>query len=194
MPAQNLLERYETRRTRKFLENQERTAGWMPSWHTRSRRRLLVVILAVVIAAMFTTSIVTYFVQTAAVAWLPLTVALLVSWTSLQIVCGRVSDAPRHALDEREITERNSARSIGLSVAQTLVLVPTIVLIVGSTIESVNHKNLCYAAGGFTLTSILLAGMLPAMILGWIRPDDEPDDAHDDPYDDTNTDDPEDNS
>ncbi|MFZ2527946.1 MAG: hypothetical protein WAX14_09875 [Rhodococcus sp. (in: high G+C Gram-positive bacteria)] len=177
MSAQNLLERYEAHRTRRFLKNQEQTAGWLRSWRTQSRRRLLTVILAVLFAAMFVTSIVTYFTLVAALAWLPLTLAFLVTWTSLQIVSSRLSDAPRHALDEREIAERNSARSIGLSVAQALVLIPILALIFGSTIDSIDHQSLCYAAGCFALASILLAGCLPAMILGWIRPDDDPEDT-----------------
>lgn len=137
MPAQNLLERYEAHRTRRFLKNQEQTSRWLPSWRTRSRRRLLTVILAVVFAAMFVTTTATYFTLVAAIAWLPLTLVFLVTWTSLQIVSSRLSDAPpRHALDEREIAERNSARSIGLTVAQSLVMIPVLALVFGSSIDS----------------------------------------------------------
>ncbi|MDV2476649.1 hypothetical protein F8M49_17355 [Rhodococcus zopfii] len=177
MPTQNLLERYEAHRTRRFLANQERTSGWLLSWRTQSRRRLLTVILAVALAAMFVATTATYFTPVAALAWLPLTLVFLATWTSLQIVSSRLSDAPRHALDEREVSERNSARSIGLSAAQTLVLVPILALLLGSSIDSIDHQALSYAAGGFTLVSILLAGCLPAMILAWIRPDDDPEDA-----------------
>ncbi|MEZ5149740.1 hypothetical protein ACWDTG_13550 [Rhodococcus zopfii] len=177
MPAQNLLERYEAHRTHRFLENQERMSGWLPSWRTRARRRLLTAILVVVLACMFAATTATYFIPVAALAWLPLTLVFLATWTTLQIVSSRLSDAPRHALDEREISERNSARSIGLGVAQVLVMIPILALLLGSTIDSVNHQDLAYAAGGFTLASILFAGCLPAMILAWIRPDDDPEDA-----------------
>ena len=47
-------------------------------------------------------------------------------WTMLQIVSGRQGDAPRDALDEWEIQQRNSARSIGLTVTQLLTLVPAL--------------------------------------------------------------------
>ena len=64
----------------------------------------------------------------------------------------------------------------GSGVAQVLVMIPILALLVGSTIDSVDHQDLAYAAGGFTLASILFAGCLPAMILAWIRPDDDPED------------------
>ncbi|MGN5238742.1 hypothetical protein [Rhodococcus sp. SJ-3] len=176
MPAESLLDRYETYRTRRFLKNEELTAHWLPNWRTQKRRRALAGTVMTLLATMFVIAIVSYFSITAAVAWLPITLVFLPTWTCLQIVSGRQSDAPRHALDEREITERNSARSIGLSVAQTLLLLPIFALLFGAAIDSLDHQSLAYSAGGFALASILFSGCLPAVLLAWNRPDDDPED------------------
>ncbi|MFD6893782.1 hypothetical protein ACFWB0_04420 [Rhodococcus sp. NPDC060086] len=176
MPTQSMLDRYEARRTRRFLKNEELTAHWLPGWRTQHRRRILAATVTALIAVMFVVAITSYFTMFAAIAWLPVTLTFLPTWTCLQVVSGRQSDAPRHALDEREIAERNSARSIGLSVAQTLLLIPIFALIFGSTIDSLDHQSLAYSAGGFALASILLSGCLPAVLLAWNRPDDDPED------------------
>ncbi|WP_016694982.1 hypothetical protein [Rhodococcus rhodochrous] len=176
MTTGSLLDRYEDYRTRRFLKNEEITAGWMPDWRTRHRRRILAVAVTVLIALMFAIAITSYFTMAAAVVWLPVALIFLPTWTCLQIVSGRQSDAPRHALDEREITERNSARSIGLSVAQALLLVPIFVLLFGASIDSLDHQALAYSMGGFALASILFSGCLPAVLLAWTRPDDDPED------------------
>jgi hypothetical protein len=176
MRAESLIDRYEDYRTRRFLKNEQVTAGWLPGWRNRRRRRILAAAVAVLIGLMFVTAVASYFTQWAALVWLPVTLAFLPTWTTLQIVSGRQSDAPRHALDEREIAERNSARSIGLSVAQGLLLFPIFTLLWGASIDSIDHSALAYSAGGFALASILLSGCLPAMLLAWTRPDDDPED------------------
>ncbi|TCN52756.1 hypothetical protein EV641_107114 [Rhodococcus sp. SMB37] len=176
MPPQSLLDRYEARRTRRFLKNEELTAHWLPGWRTQHRRRILAAIVTTLIATMFLIAIVSFFNMIVALAWLVVCLAFLPTWTCLQIVSGRQSDAPRHALDEREIAERNSARSIGLSVAQILVLIPCFALVFGATVDSIDHQSLAYSAGLFTIASILFSGCLPAILLAWNRPDDDPED------------------
>lgn len=176
MPTQSMLDRYEARRTRRFLKNEELTAHWLPGWRTQHRRRILAVIVTTLIATMFVIAIVSFFNMVVALGWLVVCLAFLPTWTCLQIVSGRQSDAPRHALDEREIAERNSARSIGLSVAQILVLIPCFALVFGVTSDSIDHQALAYSAGLFTIASILFSGCLPAILLAWNRPDDDPED------------------
>src|SRR5690606_2656070 len=124
----------------------------------------------------FAVAIASYFTMAAAIVWLPAALIFLPAWTCLQIVSGRQSDAPRHALDEREIAERNSARSIGLSVAQALLLIPIFTLLFGASIDSLDHQALAYSMGGLALASILFSGCLPAVLLAWTRPDDDPED------------------
>lgn len=176
MSTASLIDRYEDYRTRRFLTHEATFANWLPGWRTRHRRRLLAGSVVALIAAMFVISVVCYFVPIVAIAWLPVVFVFLPTWTCLQIVSGRQSDAPRHALDEREIAERNSARSIGLSVAQTLLLLPIFVLLWGAAFDSLDHQALAYSAGGFALASILFSGCLPAVLLAWSRPDDDPED------------------
>ncbi|MGX6511030.1 hypothetical protein [Rhodococcus sp. SJ-2] len=176
MSTETLLERYEDYRTRKFLRNEELTAGWLTGWRNQQRRRLLARAVVALIAAMFAISVASYFTMTVAIFWIPVALVFLPTWTCLQIVSGRQSDAPRHALDEREIAERNSARSIGLSVAQSLLLLPIFALLFGTAFDSLDHQQLAYSAGGFALASILFSGCLPAVLLAWNRPDDDPED------------------
>lgn len=176
MTTGSLLDRYEDYRTRRFLKNEEITGGWMPNWRTRRRRRILAVAVVALIALMFAVAIASYFTMAAAIVWLPAALIFLPAWTCLQIVSGRQSDAPRHALDEREIAERNSARSIGLSVAQALLLIPIFTLLFGASIDSLDHQALAYSMGGLALASILFSGCLPAVLLAWTRPDDDPED------------------
>jgi len=176
MTTESLLDRYEDYRTRRFLKNEEITAGWLPNWRTRHRRRILAGAVVTLIALMFVTAIASYSTRWAAIAWMPVTLLFLPTWTCLQIVSGRQSDAPRHALDEREIAERNSARSIGLSVAQGLLMLPIFALLWSASLDSIDHRALAYSAGGFALASILFSGCLPAVLLAWTRPDDDPED------------------
>ncbi|CAM2770035.1 DUF3180 domain-containing protein [Prescottella defluvii] len=176
MSGATLVDRYEDFRTRRFLRREAQTANWLPRWRTRARRRTLVVVLAVFFTGMFVTSIGSYFADAFALGWLVLAVPFLPTWTILQIVSSRQSDAPRLALDEREITERNSARSIGLTTLQWLILLPIFALVWGAGFDGIDHRALAYAGGSTVLSALLLGGCLPAMILAWTLPDPDPDD------------------
>ena len=107
----------------------------------------------------------------AAIAWLPATLVFFPLWLMLQIVSGRQGDAPHATLDEFELTQRNNARSIGLTVTQNLMLVPIFYLIIGSVATDFANGDIAYAGGLMALTVMLIGGCLPAMILGWTRPD-----------------------
>ncbi|QCQ89936.1 hypothetical protein [Rhodococcus sp. SGAir0479] len=175
MPGTTLVERYEDFRTRRFLRQEARMSTWMPQWRSRSRRRALVMALVVIFAGMFATAVGTYFSTPAVLGWIALLVVFLPVWTSLQIVSSRQCDAPRHALDEREIAERNSARSVGLTALQWLVLLPIFALTWGAGVDGLDHRALAYAGGGTALAAVLFGGCLPAMILAWSAPDPDPD-------------------
>ena len=109
MPESNLIDRYQAHRTRRFLQNEETFRHWLPNWRTRRRRRVLVVALAVLFTTMVAVSTACLFNPLFAVAWPVLTLLFLPTWSSLQIVSGRQGDAPRQALDEWEIQQRNDA-------------------------------------------------------------------------------------
>ncbi|WFR72128.1 hypothetical protein P9209_27195 [Prescottella defluvii] len=173
-----LLERYQDFRTRRFLRHEEQYRHWLPRWRTQRRRRALVVVLAVILLGMVAVGVVCVNdVQTGPLLWLPVCVAFLVTWTILQIVSGRQGDAPRDALDEWEVQQRDSARSIGLTVTQTLTFVPAMFLIVAGALDlDIDRTNLAYSAGLFVLTTLVIGACAPAMILAWTRPDPDTDD------------------
>ncbi|MFD4367120.1 hypothetical protein [Rhodococcus sp. NPDC058521] len=176
MPDNSVLDRYQAYRARRFLHRENQHRDWLPSWRTRHRRRILVVGLAVTFTFMIAVGIVCHFdMVVGPLLWLPAMLVFFPLWTILQIVSGRRGDAPRDVLDEWELQQRDSARSIGLTVTQTLSLVPAFYLIIAGSAgaESANYP---YAGGLLVLTTILIGGCTPAMILGWTGPDPEPDD------------------
>jgi len=113
-------------------------------------------------------------IRWAPLLWLPACLLFFPLWILLQIVSGRQGDAPQAALDEYEVQQRNSARSIGLTLTQNLMLLPIGYLIIGSTITqnvtAATTVDMAYAGGLMALTVLLIGGCTPAMILGWIRP------------------------
>ncbi|MGZ5379485.1 MAG: hypothetical protein ACXWD8_16195, partial [Mycobacterium sp.] len=142
----------------------------LPRWRTQGRRRALVVGLAVTFTFMALVSVMCAFgIRWAPLLWLPACVFFPL-WIVLQIVSGRQGDAPQAALDEYEVQQRNTARSIGLTVTQNLMLLPIGYLIFGSVITGGTDVDMAYAGGLMAMTVLLIGGCLPAMILGWIRP------------------------
>jgi len=167
-----LIDRYQNFRTRRFLKYERTYADSLPRWRTQGRRRALVVGLAVTFTFMALVSVMCAFgIRWAPLLWLPACVFFFPLWIVLQIVSGRQGDAPQAALDEYEVQQRNTARSIGLTVTQNLMLLPIGYLIFGSVITGGTDVDMAYAGGLMAMTVLLIGGCLPAMILGWIRPD-----------------------
>lgn len=126
---------------------------------------------------MFAVSVLCAFgVQRAPLLWLPACLLFFPLWITLQIVSGRQGDAPRATLDELEIAQRDSARSVGLTATQNLMMIPIFYLIVGAVVTRGQDENMAYAGGLMALTMLLVGGCLPAIILGWTRPDPLPED------------------
>jgi hypothetical protein len=174
----DLIERYQTYRTNRFLKQERSWANSLPGWRSRRRRRILVGALVAIFVFMFAVSVLCAFdVQPAPLLWLPACLAFFPTWIALQIVSGRRGDAPEGALDEFEIAQRNSARSIGLTITQNLMMIPVVYLIFGAVLTAGADADMAYAGGLMALTMLLAGGCAPAMILGWIRPD--PDFEHD---------------
>lgn len=172
----NLLDRYQDYRTRRFVTRQAKTADSLPGWRTQRRRRSLVVGLLATFAFMFAVGVLCAFgVKWAPLLWLPACAAFFPLWIALQVVSGRQGDAPEAALDEYEASQRNSARSIGLTVTQNLMMIPIAYLIIGSVISGGTDEDMAYAGGLMALTVLLFGGCTPAMILGWSRRDPDVD-------------------
>lgn len=167
-----LIDRYQDYRTRRFLKHERTYANSLPRWRTQSRRRVLVAVLAATFAFMFAVSVLCAFgIQWAPLLWMPACLVFFPAWGVLQIVSGRQGDAPEAALDEYEVQQRNTARSIGLTVTQYLMLVPAFYLVFGATLTEGTDTDMAYAGGLMVLSVLVFAGCLPAMILGWTRPD-----------------------
>ena len=174
MPDATLIDRYQNYRTRRFLKNERTYANSLPTWRTQRRRRALVTGLALTFAFMFVVSLMCAFgIQWSPLLWLPACLVFFPLWLVLQIVSGRQGDAPLATLDEFELAQRNSARSIGLTVTQNLMMIPIAYLIFGSVITRGADTDMAYAGGLMALTVLLVGGCTPAMILGWTRPDPE---------------------
>lgn len=174
MSDANLLDRYQGYRTRQFAKRERTYAHSLPKWRTRRRRRLLVRGLIATFAFMFTVSVMCAFgIAWAPLLWLPACLLFFPMWLMLQIVSGRQGDAPDGALDEYELAQRNNARSIGLTITQNLMLIPIFYLIFGAVITGGTDTDMAYAGGLMALTTLLVGGCSPAMMLGWSRPDDE---------------------
>lgn len=172
--ATDILTRYQQYRTRRFIDNDAKTRNKLPGWRTQRRRRILAISVLTTLFALLLISISSLFSEWSPILWLPATAAFLVTWTMLQTVSGRHSDAPVGALDEWEVQQRNSARSIGLTITQGTVMVAVVVLILLST--WVDNDRLAYAGGGWTLIALLTGMCSPAIILAWITPDPDPED------------------
>jgi hypothetical protein len=173
-----LLDRYQDYRTRRFLKHERKHAHSLPRWRNQRRRRMLVVGLSVTFAFMFAVSILCAFgLWWAPLLWLPACAAFFPMWVALQVVSGRRGDAPEAALDEYEIQQRNSARSIGLTITQYLMLIPIFYLIFGAAITDGTDTDMAYAGGLMATTVLVIGGCMPSMILGWTKRDPDPEDA-----------------
>ncbi|WP_137148367.1 hypothetical protein [Mycolicibacterium sp. CR10] len=172
MPDSTLLDQYQHYRAERFRKHERTYAHSLPTWRTQRRRRMLVRGLAITFAFMFVVSLLCAFgVDWAPLLWLPACLVFFPMWLTLQIVSGRQGDAPDATLDEYELSQRNNARSIGLTITQNLMLIPIFYLIFGSVITGGADTDMAYAGGLMALTVLLIGGCTPAMILGWTRPD-----------------------
>lgn len=139
---------------------------------------MLVIGLVATLVFMFAVGVVCAFrVEWAPLLWLPACLAFFPLWITLQIVSGRQGDAPREALDEWEVEQRDSARSVGLAVTQGLVMIPVCYLVFGAVITQGTDTSMAYAGGVMTLATLMAGGCTPAMILAWTRPEPDPDDS-----------------
>ncbi|TLF82558.1 hypothetical protein [Nocardia cyriacigeorgica] len=171
-----LLDRYQEYRVRRWLVQEERTAGMLPGWRTQRRRRMLVVVVTATLIVLAVAGLLCAFGLTwAALLTLPAAVVFMISWVMLRIASNRQDHAPEEVLDELEIAERNKAHSAGLSLTQMLTLPPLMFLIFsGAIVPEADAFRTAYAGGVMMLAALLAGGCAPAMILGWNRPDPEP--------------------
>lgn len=171
-----LLERYQAYRVKRWLAREKQLTGMLPGWRTRGRRRALVITVVVALTALFVTGVLCAF----GLEWAALFAGLsalvfLPSWTMLRIVSHAQDDAPAETLDELEMVQRETARSIGLTITQTLCVLPVVYVIwSGALFPEADAFRTAYAGGVMILATLLAGGCAPAMILAWSNPDPEP--------------------
>ncbi|MEG8177625.1 hypothetical protein GZH49_03640 [Nocardia terpenica] len=175
-PSIGLLDRYQEYRVRRWQEREQKTAGMLPGWRTRTRRRRLVIVVAAAIITMFVIGLLCVFdLRWLPLALIPVALAFIPAWGILRITLDSHDNAPDQALDEMEIEQRNTARSMGLGVTQGLTIIPVFYLIlVGAFFPDTDAFRTAYSGGVMALATLLAGGCTPGMILAWTRPDPDP--------------------
>ncbi len=144
-------------------------AGMLPGWRSRRRRRLLVVATALSLLWLAAVGVLCVLgFRSAPLLWLPGVVMFIPSWTMLRIA----SHGHDHTLAdyEQHMIERNTARSMGLTLTQALTFVPVAyLLVVGSFFPDADSFRTAYAGGAMAFATLLAGGCAPAMILAWTQ-------------------------
>lgn len=174
--ATGLIDRYQNYRVRRWLIQEQRTAGMLKGWRPQRRRRMLVIGVVTALLGIAVAGVLCALdLGAAPVVALIALVLFLPSWTMLRIASGGQDHAPDPMLDELEIAERNKARSAGLALTQSLTMPPLAYLIFVSAIAPhADAYRTAYAGGLMMLAALMAGGCAPAMVLGWTRPDPEP--------------------
>lgn len=173
--SKSLLERYEAYRIRRWLAREKQIAGMLPRWRTTRRRRTLVIAVIAALTLVFVAGVLCAF----GLEWAPLlgglsALVFLPSWTMVRIVAEAQDNAPAETLDELEFSQRERARSLGLTITQVLSIFPMMYLVwSGALFPEADASRTAYAGGVMILATLLAGGCAPAMILAWNRSDPE---------------------
>lgn len=163
-----------TKAERRYEKNLEQTETSLPSWHTPARRRLLVQLNWICIAIMAAIAVGGYFWLPIVIAWLPMTFAIITSWTMLRVSIDSKDVAPSRYLDEFEASTLLHARSRALSVTTGILFVIAIVLIFASSLQIGDGHRLAYCMGGLAILTFFVASIIPASAMAKsMAPEDE---------------------
>ncbi len=102
-------------------------------------------------------------------------VVTITSQRLLRIITGSVGDAPVSALDEIQLAQRNSARSIAFIVLFSLMFIPYFILIAMSIPDHIDRQAI-YGVAILLISLVLAAGVLPSMLTAWWMADSDPED------------------
>lgn len=171
-----LWRRYEQWRGQRHQEFNAKNSHRLTSWRTRRTFRRLVVAQVFFATVLLISSIIAFFTS----GWflLPFMIGLLGIITTLyllRIVTGSIADTPVTALDEIQVAQRNSARSIGFTVLYCLMFIPYAVLIVLSFRDEVPGQAV-YGSAILLITLVLSAICVPTMLTAWWMADPDPED------------------
>ncbi|MFT4397483.1 hypothetical protein ACLTEW_21350 [Gordonia lacunae] len=171
-----LWRRYEEWRGRRHQEFNDKNAHRLTSWRTRRTYRRLVVVQALFAVILIVSSVIA-FVDTG-LFLVPFLIGLAGIVTTLylmRIVTGSIADTPVTALDEIQVAQRNSARSIGFTVLYCLMFIPYAVLVVLSFGDEVSGQAV-YGSAILLITLVLSAICVPTMLTAWWMADPDPED------------------
>lgn len=168
--------RYDEWRGERHRRFAERTAGQLPRLRNRGSYRRVVLAQAVAVTVTivgagtaFVTS--TWFM----IPFLAGTAGSLVCTWVLRIITGSIGDAPVSALDEIQLAQRNSARSIAFIVLTTLMFIPYFLLLAFTVPDRLNHQAV-YGVAMLLAAFLIAAGLLPSMLTAWWMSDPDPED------------------
>lgn len=171
-----LWRRYDDWRGERHRNFVRRNARRMPQWRTRRGYRTVVCLQLACIVVLLAGAI-TAFVSK---SWFLLPFILgvggiIICQRILRIITGSIGDAPVTALDEIQLAQRNSARSIAFFALFSLMFIPYLLLIALSLRDTVSG-NAVYGVAVVTISLMLVAGVLPSMLTAWWMADADPED------------------
>ena len=146
----------------RYEKNVTNISHSLPGWRTPTRRRLLVRLNWGCLAIMTAIAVAGYFWRPLILAWLPMTVAIIVFWTMLRIVIDMKDAAPARYLDEFETETLLRARSRALSAVSGILFAMAVILIFVSSLRLGDGHRLAYTAGTLSILAFFTAAVIPA--------------------------------
>lgn len=167
--------RYDEWRATRHERFSARTAHRLPGLRNRTAYRRLVVVEAILITAMVACAIGAFSSRIYLLPYGAAIAMLVINQTILRIVTGNTSDAPVPALDEIQLAQRNSARSLGFTALYLLMFIPYAILVALSTRDQVAGQTI-YGVAILHITLVVAALILPTMLNAWWMSDPDPED------------------
>ncbi|MYR06573.1 hypothetical protein GTV32_09735 [Gordonia sp. SID5947] len=170
-----LWRRYDEWRAGRHLRFNEKHAGRLTSWRNRRGARRLVLLQVATLVLALAGALMSFVTAWFLIPFLLGVFGSIAVQYALRIVTGSIADTPVPALDEIQLAQRNSARSIGFAVLYTLMFIPYIILIVLGTQDSVSGQSV-YGTAILLITLVVIAVVLPTMLTAWWMNDPDPED------------------
>lgn len=178
----SVLENWEERRAVKYLRQRDRMDRQYPRLRSLRARRRLVIVFEVAMALMAASGIalslttLDWLAPAWSLTWVAAAVLVLVVYTLLSIVTGKLDNAPMAALDEYERSRVEALRSLtyrmflwfGVSFGPLLVVLGTLI----NVYRPDWAHAVPYITGIWFLVSFLYLSTLPTVVLAWTTPDD----------------------
>ncbi|MDF0529797.1 hypothetical protein P0W64_09415 [Tsukamurella sp. 8F] len=143
----------------------------LPGWHNRRVRRRLVAVTLALNVATWASAVASYFTLWAMIGVVAFMLLTLLGMSLVKIANEDVTDAPRAALDEFELRERDAARSVGFFVFWVGGFVPYLVLVTLAPIDGPYRGAVAYLGAYLVLSALMLGAITPILLSAWARED-----------------------